>query len=112
MQATLFLAGLYEDTGNLTFPSTSAEDAHAAAFLLTQGGDLSVLHAFLSPIYGQKHKEILFDMLAKAKRTKLNGITVSINHMIIQGFMTRPVMTLTPEVSMRENWSESSVAPM
>ena len=25
--ATLFLSGLYEDTGNLTFPSTTAEDA-------------------------------------------------------------------------------------
>jgi len=29
IQASLFLAGLYEDTGNLTFPSTRAEDAHA-----------------------------------------------------------------------------------
>ncbi len=87
LQATLFLTGLYEDTGNLTFPSTTAEDAHAAAYLLTQGGDLSVLHAFLSPIYGQKHKETLFDMLSKAKRTELNGYTVSINHITIQGYI-------------------------
>jgi len=30
IQATLFLAGLYEDTGSLMFPSTTAEDAYAA----------------------------------------------------------------------------------
>ena len=30
IQATLFLAGLYEDTGNLTFSSCTAEDAYAA----------------------------------------------------------------------------------
>jgi len=34
MQATLLLAGIYEDTGNLTFPSTTPEDAHAAGWLL------------------------------------------------------------------------------
>lgn len=28
IQTTLFLAGLYEDTGNLTFPSSTAEDAY------------------------------------------------------------------------------------
>jgi len=39
IQASLFLLGLYEDTGNLTFPSTKAEDAHAAAYLLENGAD-------------------------------------------------------------------------
>ncbi|CAB1077702.1 tRNA nucleotidyltransferase, N-terminal domain [Olavius algarvensis Delta 1 endosymbiont] len=29
IQATLFLAGIYEDTGNLTFSATTAEDLHA-----------------------------------------------------------------------------------
>ena len=34
MQATLLLAGIYEDTGSLSFPSTRAEDAYAVAWLL------------------------------------------------------------------------------
>ncbi len=87
LQATLFLTGLYEDTGNLTFPSTTAEDAHAAAYLLECGGDLNVIHAFLSPIYRQKHKEALSRMLKKAKRIKISGHTVSINHCTIQGYI-------------------------
>ena len=50
IQASLFLAGLYEDTGSLTFLSTKAEDAHAAAYLLENGADLHIIGAFLSPI--------------------------------------------------------------
>ena len=40
IQATLFLAGIYEDTGNLMFPSTRAEDAYAVGYLLKQGRSL------------------------------------------------------------------------
>ncbi|MEN8245703.1 MAG: CBS domain-containing protein [Thermodesulfobacteriota bacterium] len=87
LQATLFLTGLYEDTGNLTFPSTTAEDAHAAAYLLEHGGDLNVMHTFLSPIYGQKHKDTLFRMLGDAERTTVNGHNVSINRCPIKGYL-------------------------
>ena len=67
IQATLFLAGLYEDTGNLTFPATKAEDALAAAYLLQQDADLSVLTSFLRPAYGEGQRKILTRMLQSAQ---------------------------------------------
>ena len=85
MQTTLFLAGIYEDTGNLTFPSTRPEDAYAAGFLLEQGADVSVLSSFLQPIYGEKQKEILFEMLKSAEREEIKGYTVSISIQDITG---------------------------
>jgi tRNA nucleotidyltransferase (CCA-adding enzyme) len=85
MFATLFLAGIYEDTGNLTFPGSRAEDAYAAGYLLEQKADLSVLNTFLRPAYGEKQKEVLFKMLQKARRTKIGGFTVSISKMNIRG---------------------------
>ena len=85
IHASLFLAGLYEDTGNLTFPSTTAEDAHAAAFFLERGADLKILTAFISPAYSQKQKELLFRMLQTAQRTKLNGRLVSIIQLQVDG---------------------------
>lgn len=63
VHATLFLLGLYEDTGNLTFSSTKAKDAGAAEFLLRSGADLNVLSNFLRPVYGEKQKEVLFEMI-------------------------------------------------
>jgi nanoRNase/pAp phosphatase (c-di-AMP/oligoRNAs hydrolase) len=87
IQATLFLAGLYEDTGNLTFPSSTAEDAYAAAYLLEQGADLNILSSFLRLAYGQKQKDTLFMMLQSAKRIKVNGFNVSINLQMVEGYV-------------------------
>lgn len=85
IQATLFLAGIYEDTGNLTFPSTTSVDAQAVAFLLRRKADVEIVNTFLRPAYGPKQKDVLFCMLQDAERTKLNGYTVSVNHCEVQG---------------------------
>jgi CBS domain-containing protein len=85
IQATLFLAGLYEDTGNLTFPCTKAEDALAAAYLLQQGADLSVLNSFLRPAYGEGQRRILTRMLQSVKKNRLGGYQVGINKLDITG---------------------------
>ncbi len=85
IQATLFLLGIYEDTGNLTFPSTTAEDAYAAAYLLERKADLMVATSFLRPAYGEKQKEILFNMLQDAERIHVKGHTISVCHIDIDG---------------------------
>ena len=85
IRATLFLAGLYEDTGNLTFPATKAEDALAAAYLLQQGADLSVLNSFLRPAYGESQRKILTRMLQTAQRKRLGGYQIGINKLDITG---------------------------
>jgi len=85
IQATLFLAGLYEDTGHLTFPSCRADDAYAAAFLLENQADLNIMNSFLRPAYGEKQKNVLFKMLQKAGRTHINGYSVSFNKVDVKG---------------------------
>jgi nanoRNase/pAp phosphatase (c-di-AMP/oligoRNAs hydrolase)/CBS domain-containing protein len=94
IQATLLLAGLYEDTGNLTFPSTTAEDAHAAGFLLECKADLNIISNFLRPAYGEKQKNILFKMLETARRTKINGHSISINKINVEGHVDRLALVL------------------
>ncbi len=85
IQATLFLAGIYEDTGHLTFTNTTAEDAYTAGYLLEKGADLKILSKFLRPAYGEKQKSILFEMLKSAKRQKINGHSVSISKLAVEG---------------------------
>ena len=85
IHATLFLAGLYEDTGQLLFNGTTAEDARAAAFLLDSGADLTIVHKFLRPAYGEKQKNVLFEMLNSAEREKINGHSISISQMSVSG---------------------------
>jgi tRNA nucleotidyltransferase (CCA-adding enzyme) len=85
MQATLFLAGLYEDTGSLSFPSTTTEDVYAAAYLLERKADLKILGTFLRPAYGPAQKDVLFDMLQGATRRQVNGFSVSCQTINIDG---------------------------
>ncbi len=85
MQSTLLLAGIYEDTGSLGFPSTTAEDAYAAGWLLERRADLNILATFLKPAYGEKHKAILFQMLQEARRIRVKGHRVSLNTTIVEG---------------------------
>ncbi len=106
IQSTLFLAGIYEDTGHLTFPSTTARDLRAAAFLLERHADLKVIQTILRPTYGPKQKDILFRMLADTKRIKLNGYRMSLSKMDIEGH----VPGLAEVVSMYRNIVNVDVA--
>ena len=94
IQATLFLMGLYEDTGNLTFPSTLSEDAYAAGFLLDRKADLHILSTFLRQAYGKKQKDILFQMIQKAQRKEIGGFTISIAKMEVEGRIQNLAMVL------------------
>ena len=85
IQATLFITGLYEDTGRLTFPSTTAEDARAAAYLLDNDADLNIVERILRPAYREKQKEILHRMLEEARRVKINGYSIGICSIEIRG---------------------------
>jgi nanoRNase/pAp phosphatase (c-di-AMP/oligoRNAs hydrolase) len=85
IHATLFLAGIYEDTGHLTFPSTTPRDLRAAAFLLEKFADLKVIQTILRPTYGPRQKEILFELLSNAKRVNFNGFKMSVGKMEIEG---------------------------
>lgn len=87
VQSTLFLTGLYEDTGNLSFPSTTAEDAITAGYLLEHKADLSLVNYALRPTYGQKQKDVLFEMLKTARREKINGFRVGFSKIVINGFV-------------------------
>jgi tRNA nucleotidyltransferase (CCA-adding enzyme) len=47
-EATLLLLGIYEDTGGLTYDTTTVRDVRAAARLLEQGAQLNVARRFLN----------------------------------------------------------------
>lgn len=85
IQATLFLMGIYEDTGSLTFSSTRADDAHAAGYLLECRADLKILSTFLRHAYGRRQKQVLFELIRKAERRIIKGFSVCIVSHEIQG---------------------------
>jgi nanoRNase/pAp phosphatase (c-di-AMP/oligoRNAs hydrolase)/CBS domain-containing protein len=79
LDSTVMLIGLYEDTGHLSYPSTTAEDARAAAYLLDNRADLNVAAFFLNPPYEENQKEILFEMMKETEKFTINGNTIGFN---------------------------------
>lgn len=45
-EASLYLLGIYEETGSLSFPGTTTEDLRAAAWLMEQGAPLSLVSVY------------------------------------------------------------------
>lgn len=67
-QATFLLLGIYEDTGSLTYASTTPRDIYASAFLLEHGADLNVASHYLNPPLSNS-QQLLFDRLLKDMTT-------------------------------------------
>jgi tRNA nucleotidyltransferase (CCA-adding enzyme) len=101
MHATLFLMGLYEDTGNLSFPSTMPEDVYAAGFFLENGADLNVASAYLSTSFDEDHKELLASLLEGSQVLSLDGFRVGICMRSVKGSfsMLSPVVEKYKELS-------------
>lgn len=62
--ATLMLLGIYEDTGSLSYTSTTPRDVYAAAYLLEQGADLSLASIYLNPPLSSAQQQ-LYDRLMR-----------------------------------------------
>ena len=77
-EATLMMLGIHEDTGNLSFPSTTPEDYQAAAWLLERGANLNEVADSIGKELTAEQVSLLNDLLNSLKTTSLKGVDVSI----------------------------------
>ncbi|RMF93884.1 MAG: CBS domain-containing protein [Nitrospinota bacterium] len=77
-EASILLLGIYEDTGMLTFSSTTPEDLEAAAYLLSQGGNLVLVSDFVKRELTEEQISLLNDLLQEAETHLINGVEVVI----------------------------------
>ncbi len=77
-EATVMMLGIYEDTGNLTFPSTKEEDFKAAGYLVRKGANLSILSNVITRELTAEQVFLLNDLIQSATRYSFHGIDVVI----------------------------------
>ncbi len=75
-EATIMALGLFEDTGSLTFSSTTPEDFEAGAYLLRHGADLNVVAQIVTRELTAEQVTLLNDLIAHASRFPVDGIEV------------------------------------
>ena len=78
LHATAMLLGIYEDTGSLTYPVTTAADFTAAAWLFAHGAQLSAISEFLTRELGAAQVSLLNDLLHSLRRITAGGLDVGI----------------------------------
>ncbi|MBU4224460.1 MAG: CBS domain-containing protein, partial [Chloroflexi bacterium] len=78
VHATLLLLGIYEDTGSLTYASTTPRDVRAAAFLLEQGADLRIATNFLNPPLSSEQRAVYDRLAANVQTHHIHGHRVVI----------------------------------
>ena len=78
IHATLFLLGIYHDTGSLSYPSTTPRDARMAAFLLENGADLNVVAGYLASALDARHLDLFGRMLEDADTRQLGGLRLGL----------------------------------
>jgi tRNA nucleotidyltransferase (CCA-adding enzyme) len=75
-EATVMMLGIYEDTGSLTFSSTTEEDFHAAAYLLAQGARLNMISDMITRELTAEQVFLLNDLIRSAERYHIRGVEV------------------------------------
>ncbi len=84
VEATLMLAGIYEDTGSLTYAGTTSRDLRAAAWLVDQGGSLDIAGEFLEHPFNAVQQAIYDALQEHAETVEIDG------HPIVLSWATSP----------------------
>ncbi|HEX9020242.1 MAG TPA: CBS domain-containing protein [Nitrospirota bacterium] len=78
LEATVFCLGVYEETGSLTFVSTTERDVQAVAYLISQGAQLNIVSDFLSRELTPEQIAVLNSLVEAAVSYDINGVRVVI----------------------------------
>jgi tRNA nucleotidyltransferase (CCA-adding enzyme) len=77
-EATVMMLGLYEDTGGLTFTSTTPEDFHAAAYLRAKGASVNIISDMITRELTAEQVFLLNDLIRSATQYTVNGVNLVI----------------------------------
>ena len=78
IEATLLLLGIYEDTGSLSYESTTSRDMRAAAWLMERGARLSVVNEFLHHPLTPAQRTLYEELLRNSESHEIEGHTIII----------------------------------
>ncbi|WP_018461481.1 CBS domain-containing protein [Thermus oshimai] len=87
LEATLAYAGLWEDTGGFSFPSTTKEDLEAALFLLERGAEPFRVRDWVRPGVGEEAREVFQKLLRSAQVVERAGFRLLLARAREEGYV-------------------------
>jgi len=83
LEATLLALGVYEDTGALTYGTTTPRDTRAVAWLQEQKAVLDTVRRFLTPPLSSEQLAIYDYLLTHSETRTINGYPITIGHVTL-----------------------------
>ncbi len=78
IEATLFALGIYEETGNFTFNSTTQKDIEMAGYLLSKGANLGVVSTYLNTELDNSELLFLSTLIHQTQSYCIKGVNIAI----------------------------------
>jgi len=82
LEATVFALGIYEDTGSLTFQSTTKKDIDMVGYLFSRGANLSLISLCLNKELSDAEMHLLSAMIDATRTYRISGVNVGIASVI------------------------------
>lgn len=76
LESTLFALGIYEDTGSLSFSTTTKDDIDVLSFLFSIGVNLRTINKFTNIGLNPKQKKLLNQLISSSLESHFKGISV------------------------------------
>ncbi len=111
-EATVLGLGIYEDTGSFTFGSTTPEDFHAAAYLLSKGANLGDIAGMTIRELNPKQIGLLNEMIQAARHYLINGVDVVVTTISTDDYVTDFAFLVQKMVKMERLDAMFAVAAM
>ncbi|MCP4747066.1 MAG: CBS domain-containing protein [Desulfobacteraceae bacterium] len=86
-EATILCLGIYEDTGSFTFSSTTADDLHAAAYLVSKGANVNIISNMIAREISPEQISILNDLIQALSRHFINGVEIVVTRAIFDNYL-------------------------
>jgi tRNA nucleotidyltransferase (CCA-adding enzyme) len=87
LEATLAYAGIWEDTGGFSFPSTTPQDLEAAHFLALQGAEIPRVREWVRLHLGAEARAILQALLKTARWVEVEGFRLLLARAREEGYV-------------------------
>ena len=111
-EATILSLGIYEDTGSLTFISTTDRDYDAAAFLLRKGANLNTIATLMDREISPDQVRLLNDMIQAAIHYNINGVEVVVTSVTCDDYVPDFAFLVHKMIKMENSNAVFAVARM
>jgi tRNA nucleotidyltransferase (CCA-adding enzyme) len=99
IEATLMLAGIYEDTGSLTYASTTPRDMRASAWLVDQGANLELAVEFLDHPLSENQLAIYRELHAHLETLEVDRHSIVMSWARSPGGVDEEISTLAHKLN-------------